>query len=78
MVRAWVDDMTKPQVDQTGASTANASDLPRELLVGLFFELLSMAIALAVRLVVLGIQLVVQLLRINWRILVAGMTVRVF
>jgi len=37
-----------------------------------------MAIALAVRLAVLGIQLVVELLRINWRILVAGMTLIVY
>ncbi|MGZ3417964.1 MAG: hypothetical protein ACXWUG_19840 [Polyangiales bacterium] len=36
VVRAWIDDMTTPQVDKTGVVTANADDLPRRLLVGLF------------------------------------------
>jgi hypothetical protein len=35
-VRAWVDDMMTPQVNQSAVVSANVDDLPRQLLVGLF------------------------------------------
>jgi hypothetical protein len=49
-----------------------------DLIFGLLFELVSTAISLAVRLFVLVVQVLVKLLTINWRILIAAMTLIVY
>ncbi len=49
-----------------------------DLFLGLFFELVSSMIGLAMRLAVLAVRFVVRVLRIHWRILVAAMTFIVY
>ena len=49
-----------------------------DLVFGLAFELVTMLLALAVRLAVLAARLVVRILTVNWKILVAAMTLIVY
>jgi hypothetical protein len=49
-----------------------------DLIFGLLFELVSAAVSLTVRLAILVAQLVVEMLKINWKLLVAGMTLIVY
>jgi len=49
-----------------------------DLTFGLFFELLSGLIVLALRLVALAFQLVVQVLRVHWKIMVVAMSMVVY
>jgi hypothetical protein len=49
-----------------------------DLFFGLFFELVSSMVGLAMRIAVLAVRLAVRVLRIHWRILVAAMTFIVY
>jgi hypothetical protein len=49
-----------------------------DLIFRLFFELISLMIDLAVRVVILSADLAVQMLKITWKLLVAAMTLIVY
>jgi hypothetical protein len=49
-----------------------------DLIFGLFFEFLATMIALTARLVVWALRLFVRVLKVNWKILVAAMTLIVY
>jgi hypothetical protein len=49
-----------------------------DLVFGLLFEFVATAFALAARLMLLTVRLIVRLLRVNWKILVAAMTLLVY
>jgi hypothetical protein len=49
-----------------------------DLTFGMVFELLAGAIALALRLAALALQLVVHVLKVNWKILIVAMTMVVY
>jgi hypothetical protein len=49
-----------------------------DLIFGLFFEVVSAAISLAFRLVLLAVHLMIRLIQVNWKILVAAMTLIVY
>jgi hypothetical protein len=49
-----------------------------DLVFGLLFELVSSVIALAFRLVVMAVQLVIVVVKLNWRVAVAVMTTVVY
>ncbi len=49
-----------------------------DLIFGLLFELISLLLTQAFRLSILAIELVVRILRINWKIMVAAMTLAVY
>ena len=49
-----------------------------DLVFGLTFELVALIVALAARLVVLAARLVLRVLAVNWKLMVAGMTLLVY
>jgi hypothetical protein len=49
-----------------------------DLVFGLIFELVAAVVSLALRTVILTIHLAVQFLKVNWKILVAAMTLLVY
>jgi hypothetical protein len=49
-----------------------------DLVFGLFFELVTMVLTLAVRLTILAARLVLRILTVNWKILLAAMALLVY
>jgi hypothetical protein len=49
-----------------------------DLVFGLAFELITLVVALAARLLLLAARFLIQFLKVNWKILVAGMTLLVY